>query len=158
MGPQEEHLYIAYCWFWYCVSFTTRLKYGPKCYSKATYDLKRALIKHPSFQLSNMNNGYNDIWGSGTKWSCQDQIKSKPNSNQKSNLKQDFKYKSVSNAFIRLFMSLSTLGSQLLMWYFLSLRWTHCYKKSPRLIDLLSVLHLRDVFLLFTHCWSRAGM
>ena len=74
-------------------------RYGPNCYSKETYDLKRALIKHPSFQLSNMNNGYNDIWGSGTKWSCQDQIKSKPNSNKKSNPKQDFKSKPVSNAF-----------------------------------------------------------
>ena len=81
----------VHCWFWYCVSFTTRLKYGPKCYSKATYDLKWAWIKHPLFQLSNMNNGYNDIWGSRTKWSCQDQIKSKPNTNQKSNLKQYFK-------------------------------------------------------------------
>ena len=50
--------------------------YGPKCYSKATYDLKTALIKHPSFQLLNVNNGYNDTRGNGTKWSSQNQIKS----------------------------------------------------------------------------------
>ena len=29
-----------------------------------------------------MNNGYNDVWGSGTKWSCQNQIKSNQNQNQ----------------------------------------------------------------------------
>ena len=22
VGPEEEHVHIAYCWFWYCVSFT----------------------------------------------------------------------------------------------------------------------------------------
>ena len=37
--------------------FLEKMKYGPKCYSKATYDPKWALIEHPSFQLSNMNNG-----------------------------------------------------------------------------------------------------
>ena len=74
-------------------------RYGPKCCSKATYDLKRALIKHPSSQLSNMNNGYSETRGNDTKWSCQNQIKSKPNSNQKSNPKQDFKLKPVSNSF-----------------------------------------------------------
>ena len=60
------------------------LKYDPKCYSKATYDLKRALIKHPLFQLSNMNNGYNETRRNGTKLSCQNQIKikSKSKSNQ----------------------------------------------------------------------------
>ena len=73
------------------------LKYDPKCYSKATYDLKRALIKHPLFQLSNISSGYNETRGNGTKWSCQNQIRSK--SNQKSNPKQDFKLKPVSNAF-----------------------------------------------------------
>ena len=46
-----------------------------------------------------MNNGYNETRGNGTKWSCQNQIKSKSKSNQKSNPKQDFKLKSVSNAF-----------------------------------------------------------
>ena len=29
-----------------------------------------------------MNNGYNDVWGRGTKWSCQNQIKSNQNQNQ----------------------------------------------------------------------------
>ena len=67
-------------------------RYGSKCCSKATYDLKRALIKYPSFQLLNVNNGYSETRG-------QNQIKSKPNSNQKSNPKQDFKLKPVSNAF-----------------------------------------------------------
>ena len=74
------------------------LKYDPKCYSKATYDLKRALIKHPLFQLFNMNDGYNEKRGNGTKWSCQNPIKSKSKSNQKSNPKQEFKLKPVSNA------------------------------------------------------------
>ena len=60
-------------------------KYGPKCYSKATYDLKTALIKHLSFQLSNVNNGYSETRGNGTKWSCQNQIKS----NQKSKIKSE---------------------------------------------------------------------
>ena len=79
--------------------FLEKMKYGPKCYSKATYDPKWALIEHPSFQLSNMNNGYNETRGNGTKWSCQNQIKSNQNQNQKSNPKQDFKLKPVSNAF-----------------------------------------------------------
>ena len=85
------------------------LKYSPKFYSKAAYDLKRELTKHPLFQLSNMIYEYNETRGNGTKWSCQNQIKSnqikikiKSNqikSNQKSNPKQDFKLKPVSNAF-----------------------------------------------------------
>ena len=69
------------------------LKYGPKFYSKAAYDLKRELTKHPLFKLSNMNNGYNETRGNDTKQSCQNEIKSK--SNQESNSKQDFKLKPV---------------------------------------------------------------
>ena len=83
------------------------------------------------------------------------QIKSKSKSNQKSNLKQDFKLKPVSNAFFGLFTSLFTLGSELLMWYFLFLRCTHCYKKWLWLIDLLSFPHVRDVCLFFTHWCSK---
>ena len=75
------------------------MKYGLKFYSKAAYDLKRELTKHPLFKLSNMNNEYNETRGNGTKRSCQNQIKSKSNQNQKSNPKQDFKLKPVSNAF-----------------------------------------------------------
>ena len=87
------------------------MKYSPKFYSKAAYDLKRELTKHPLFQLSNMIYEYNETRGNGTKWSCQNQIKSNQNqnqnqiksnqikSNQKSNPKQDFKLKPVSKAF-----------------------------------------------------------
>ena len=58
------------------------MKYSPKFYSKAAYDLKRELTKHPLFQLSNMIYEYNETRGNGTKWSCQNQIKSNQNQNQ----------------------------------------------------------------------------
>ena len=121
------------------------MKYGLKFYSKAAYDLKRELTKHPLFKLSNMNNEYNETRGNGTKWSCQNEIKSKSNIKSKTRLLVKTRFKRT----FRLFMSLSTLVSQLLMCYFLFLGSTHCYKKSPQLIDLLSVLHVRDFCLFF---------
>ena len=121
---------------------------------------RNTLIYYKKFQRTREHififfNGYKKTRRNGTKWGCQNQIKSKSKSNQKSNLKQDFKLKPVSNAFFGLFTSLFTLGSELLMWYFLFLRCTHCYKKWLWLIDLLSFPHVRDVCLFFTHWCSK---